>query len=448
MPVLAIAIYLMMPAISYMGIEKALSFKGCLAPGAVCRICKAFIICDFLIKIALLPLFHDADDYVVTAMVLSMLLLGIILVPLYLKLKKQNLRTIKKFPSNENFTLLGLGISAWLVASLIVESVVLYSAWRWSDPSEVKAIMCIVVFFCLMCIAFIFMQLSRLDRIKVPAMRSLRSLESNNPPIVLLRSFELDKYPWWNNKTFDEELCGNIDVNRCPIVSLSDPDQILPTGGSLKIQSKDDYWKTVVDELLKSCRALVIVEGDSEGLSWEIERIRSIYGRHPDKVFFYIPSNRYRTLAWCVDGSAGNGLSRNLMALLLKWTSPLDTRKRLKACWTGFSSFISGKGFRVPQTFPGDNRVIAFDSSGNPTVLPKRNGAAIFNEILRRTEAYRTATYDYPDLARKIEAYEVNGFMSPSQIKEYEDMSRRLARRVYRIAGVLLALSLLIWIIN
>lgn len=441
MAVAALIFYLFLPVIAYGGIDYALAFKGYYAPALSFKVACSLVVCDLVLKLLLLLFFNDPENYICICLLCDAALVLYNIIVIYWQLKRQCLRSVKKFPSNENYTILGIKSLLLLGGCMIFESFVLYNAWNWIDPVEMLMYIVICNSIIALYIIFCFMQLVRLDRIKVPAMRSLHSLQSRQSPILLLRSFELDKYPWWNNKTFDEELCESIDISECPIISLSDPDQILPTGGSLKIQSKDDYWKSVIEELLQTCRAIVVVEGSSEGLSWEIERIGEIYKFNPDKVFFYVPGNRYRTLAWCINDQGGFGIFRNLMSFFLKITYPIKIRKQLKQVWENFSIFISSKGFKIPISYPGPNSMITFDLYGRPSVI-NNSGKNLFSYVLNKTQKYNTSSVDYTELARKIEHYEVNGFIKESQLKECKKIVSRLSKQNYWIACLIFILGI------
>lgn len=441
MPGLTVILYLFMPVIAYLGIEYALAFKGYYAPALSFKVAGSFVICDLVLKLLLLLFFNNPEDYICVCLLCDMVLFFYNIIVIYWQLKRQSLRAVKKFPSNENYTILGIKSLLLFGGCMVFESLVLYNAWNWIDSFDMLMYIIIGDSVIALYLIFSFMQLVRLDRIKVPAMRSLHSLQSRQSPILLLRSFELDKYPWWNNKVFDEELCDSIDISECPIISLADPDQILPTGGSLKIQSKDDYWKSVVEELLQTCRAIVVVEGSSEGLSWEIERIEEIYKNNPDKVFFYVPRNRYRTLAWCINEQGGVGIFRNFTSVLLKIVSPIIIRKQLKQVWENFSVFILSKGFKIPTVYPGPNSMVTFDSYGRPSVI-NNNGKNLFSYVLNKTQKYNTGSVDYTELARKIERYEVNGFIKETQLTECKKVVSKLTKQNYWFAGLIFILGI------
>ncbi|MDE6284770.1 MAG: hypothetical protein K2M17_03410 [Bacilli bacterium] len=399
-----------------------------------------------MIKISLLPFFDDVESYLYLCLLGSFGLLFYNVIMLHWTINRQNLRKIKKFPAEYNYTLIAIKSTLWFSFITIFAALWIYFWWIWEDKAEVLIYICISVIMSLMTVVFNLMNLIRFDRIKVAAMRSLHSLQADIPPIILLRSFELDKYPWWNNKTFDEELCGNININECPILSLSDPDQILPTGGSLKIQSKDEYWKKIINELLQNCRAVVIVEGESEGLSWEIERIREIYEHHPDKVFIYVPSNKYRTLAWCVDNTnGGKGIMRNFTVFMIKISSPRFIKKQLRACWERFSRFLEEKGFNIPDDNHGSEFLIAYDNQKNPIVIKKKNGEDLFDVIMKRTQKYQQSLFDYSEISRRIAAYEVNGFMTQLQVMEFAGVVSRIKKIDYFVMAFIFLIGILGW---
>lgn len=427
--------------------DYALSFKGCTIPFESFKLGKVYSLCDVFLKISLLPFFDDAESYVTVCVLVSFGLLFYNIIMLYWTITRQNIRKIKKFPAEYNYTLMGLKSTLWFGFITIFLAWLLYFSWVWEDKAEVLIFIGICTIMSLMMVIFNLLNLIRLDRIKVPAMRSLHSLQANTPPIILLRSFELDKYPWWNNKTFDEELCGNININDCPIISLTDPDQILPTGGSLKIQSKDEYWKKIISELLQNCRAIVIVEGESEGLTWEIERILEIYKQYPDKVFIYVPSNKYRTLAWCVDNiNGGKGIMRNFTVFMIKISSPRFIKKQLIACWERFSSFLKEKGFNISNDNLGSEFLIAYDNQKHPIVIKRKNGEELFDEIMKRTQKYKQSLFDYSEISRKIAAYEVNGFMTQQQVLGFTRVVNRIKIINYIFLVIIVIIGILGWI--
>lgn len=411
--------FCILPILSYVACNKALKFKGFVIPSLSYKLCLYFGIIDFLSKLSFWPLCEDSESYLICCMLVDSVLLGIYLIRIYWCINKKNIRAVKKFPSDENYTLLGMKLATFCIVKLLVESVFFYVSWEWEDPTE---ILFMVVFFAsisLLYIAFVFMELIRLDRIKFPSMRSLTALQSNKSPLVLLRSFQLDKNPYWNNKTFDESLCESIDTNDCPIISLSDPDQFLPSGGSLKIQSKDDCWKQVVVELFHKCRAVVLVEGNSDGLGWEIDTIRKTFDKTPEKVFIIVPANKYRLLAWLIDDTNGGmGMTRNLSALMLRIVSPIKMRKELKLVWTNFVDYMHEHNYDIPKSFPGDNVFIFFDKQWRARISDRfSSGKDMFDAILRKSPA-ECNDYDYSHLATTISTFEVNGFLDRNSVDE------------------------------
>ena len=438
-------LYLCFPALIYISIEAAFSYKGCLMPREVFRLFIPLIGCDLLFKLGFLWIFDEFTDYLGACLFADAILLFYNVVSIYLNARRQNLRVIKKFPSDENYTLLAVKLSTIFCIVLTGQTLLIYNLWVWVDPTEELLYLGLGVVTTLFFICYIVAALLRLDRLKVPAMRSLISLHSNVPPMVLLRSFELDKYTSWANRSFDEEICGILNINDTPVVSLADPDQILPTGGSLKIQSKDEYWKSVVEEVLSACRAIILVEGDSNGLNWEIERVHKIYSKHPEKVFILIPANRYRRLAWCVNEEGGTGFARNLAVFLQRIVSPFKLKKQLDQVWIKFRDFISQKGFDMVEKFPGDNRLIGFNAAGKAYVFPKVHKSKLFDEIYTLTGNNASEPFDYAALAKRIESFEVNGFMKPSQIEELRKITGKLCGVDYSIAGALLFLELILY---
>lgn len=441
----ALLLFLLVSVIPYISFERALAFKGCTIPRISYNLGRSFIMIDALTKMMLYPLFDEVDSYLITCVYVIFALMFFIIFRINWDLNRKSIRVLKKYPAEENYTILGLRILLWHLAIIIFNAIIILKGWKWEDTTEIIAIVIYASFFALFITICLFLTYVRLDRIKIPALRSLASLRSNKAPIVLLRSFKLDSIPYWNNKTFDEMICENLDLSDNPIISLADPDQILPTGGSLKIQTKDEYWKTVAEEIICNCRAIILVEGDSEGLSWEVDKVRKIYANEPGKVFIMVPPNKYRYLAYCVENQKA-GIIQNFPASISKLFSPLKTKKVLNSVWEAFAAYMTKQGYNLPQSFPGDNCILGFDSKWNPRpILKVHESKDLFSAFLKTIPDVPSRTFDYGNLAQKIADFEVNGFMSQETVVYYKNEVIRLHKFEKRVICFFAALTVVVW---
>ena len=229
-----------------------------------------------------------------------------------------------------------------------------------------------------------------------------------------------------DGRVFDETICMDFDLTKNPIISLADPDEILPSGGSLKIQSKDSDWKETVKEILKVCRAVILVEGPSDGLHWEISKLKEYLS--PKQLFVMIPSQKYRELAWCYNDDAGTGvfsITRNMYRFLniLTFTGNKDKKKTLLSVWKGFSEKLNIYGIHTPAVFPGDNSILYFNEEWQAIKIENtKNLRSLFNIIVEQTKSFNIKSFDYKTLGKKIETYEVNGFLDSKEVEPFKNI--------------------------
>lgn len=242
---------------------------------------------------------------------------------------------------------------------------------------------------------YVYFTINRYEQIKYAARRTIQGLKTHCAPIIFLRSFEIDKQQI-KGKTFDEYICQFMAIDEHPIISLSDPDDYLPTGGSIKLQSSDDKWKDAVITLLENCRAVVIFEGKSQGLKWEIENVMSLVGNHK-KIFVATPPQKYREMAWCRGGFTDLAYSLNYM-------------------WKSFASYLSSEGLITPNENPGGSMVFAYDENWKAKAPVKKENVDFFNYILKETTQYQSTQFDYSALAVKLSKAELSKEINPSDI--------------------------------
>lgn len=427
---------LFVPAIFLFGYQSALESKGINDPTLAISLYKTGILLDISVKLLLLCFTDEMSTISLVSILTTLVFYLQFFVPLSLNIPKKSFRKIKKYPLETNYTICAVKVVVWFSLSTLFNALLLIS----TNDTEIIAITFFMVGTMILYMVFAARSLVRLDRLKFPSTRSLHALSKNNSPIVLLRSFKLDSNPTINGKVFDEDICENLDLENNPIISLANPDEILPSGGSLKIQAKDAEWKEVVKKILANCRAVILVEGLSEGLHWEISKLKEFL--NPRQLYVMIPSRVYRELAWCYNDDAGTGLysiTRNAHRLMTRvaFTGKKDRKAILDAIWSDFSLKLQEFGIHTPDSFPGDNTLLAFDEVWNCKKLENVNGMnQMMNHITAATKEYNNSVFDYQELGKKIAEYEVNGFLDKKDVLPFQQIVDKCNKRG-RIAAII-----------
>ena len=413
-------IFLFAPAMLLFGYQSILEAKGINDPTLAISLYKTSIILDIAIKLLLYYIVDDLDTFVIISIFATLVFFFWFYVRLSLNIPKKSLRKFRKFPQDTNYTLCAFQVIGWCALSTLFNLFLLLFGWIFEEPAIIYTLCFLIVIMMIFYMSFAAKSLIRLDRLKYPSTRSLNALSHNNSPIVLLRSFKIDSYPATNGKVFDETICENLDLDSNPIISLANPDEILPSGGSLKIQAKDAEWKEVVRD---------------------------------KQLFVLIPSNTYRELAWCYNDEAGTGLysiMRNAHKFMARITlSGKKYRKQiLNSIWIDFSSKLQQFEIHLPKVFPGDDCLLSFDQQWNSIKqanLHKTNEKLKF--IVSQTSTFNNPNFDYPKLGEKIASFEVNGFLNKEEIapfKQLVDKCNRLGR-IVALSCMILFITVLIF---
>lgn len=436
---IASLVFLFVPAIMLLGYQSLLESKGINDPTLAISLYKTTILLDVSIKLILACFVDDFDTFLLIGMFILLAFFLGFFIRLSLNIPKKSLRKFRKFPQETNYTLCAFHVIVWGTISVVFNMFILLACWSFEDSTYIVIMCCVMIPIMIAFLAFAAKSLIRLDRIKYPSTRSLNALSHNNSPIVLLRSFKIDSNPRINGKVFDETICENLDLDNNPIVSLANPDEILPSGGSLKIQAKDSEWKEVVKEVLKNCRAVILVEGLSDGLHWEISKLKEYLDNK--QLYVLVPSKAYRELAWCYNDEAGAGLY-SIMRNVYHWMSKVtfsggkDRKKILGEVWTDFSSKLQEFGIHTPDVFPGNNSFLSFDENWNAV---KHSGilnmSQILNYVISQTREFNNTDFDYPKLGEKIATFEVNGFLGKEEVAPFKSLVDK-CNKVGRIAAL------------
>ncbi len=142
--------------------------------------------------------------------------------------------------------------------------------------------------------------------------------------------------------TFDEFISDPAKRLLGPVIALGDPNDYLPSHGAAKVYQGDDSWQDKVMEYINYSSVILLLEGDTRGLSWELEYIRQ--NVPPQRVFILTYAKKFR-----IKG--------------LFWgTNP---RKDL---WPGFSRILEQAGIPALKD-PGPGVVLAFSDDWRPYIL-------------------------------------------------------------------------------
>lgn len=451
---IASLVFLFVPALFLFGYQAILEEKGINDPTLAISLYKTTIVLDVAMKLLLVCFIDDLDVFALTGLFVTLVFFFWFYVCLSLGIPKKSLRRFRKFPQETNYTLCAFTVIGWCTISILFNFVLLLFGWNFEDTIEIYMLCIIIVSMSIVYMAFAARSLIRLDRLKYPSTRSLNALSHNNSPIVLLRSFKIDSNPAMNGKVFDETICEKLNLENNPIVSLANPDEILPSGGSLKVQAKDSEWKEVVKEILKHCRAVILVEGLSEGLHWEISKLKEYLDNK--QLFVLIPSKTYRELAWCYNDEAGSGLYsiiRNTYRFMAKVTfsGRKDRKQILNTIWADFSSKLHQFGINTPDIFPGNNCLLSFDEKWNSIKeTTVHNMGQMLNLIISRTNSFNKSDFDYPKLGEKIASFEVNGFLSKDEIAPFKllvDKCNRMGRIIALICFSLFIVGMIFFLL-
>ena len=198
-------------------------------------------------------------------------------------------------------------------------------------------------------------------------------------------------------------------------------------------------------------RSVILVEGLSDGLHWEISKLKEYLNYK--QLFVLIPSNTYRELAWCYNDEAGTGLysiMRNAHKFMARITlsGKKDRKQILNSIWIDFSSKLQQFEIHLPKVFPGDDCLLSFDQQWNSIKqanLHKTNEKLKF--IVSQTSTFNNPNFDYPKLGEKIASFEVNGFLNKEEIapfKQLVDKCNRLGR-IVALSCMILFITVLIF---
>jgi len=122
------------------------------------------------------------------------------------------------------------------------------------------------------------------------------------PPFLFLRSFADDRLMLRSHRSNQSSLLDRLTFRRwerfeevvaielssdAPVVAVAERGTLLPPLGAARRLLDPRTWQAHVDALLPSCEAVILIAGRSEGLGWELARLRD--DGHLGKTVVLIP---------------------------------------------------------------------------------------------------------------------------------------------------------------
>ena len=117
--------------------------------------------------------------------------------------------------------------------------------------------------------------------------------EDSRQPVVYIRSFKDDdkiilgsRLQRWYSTVFgylaaitvEQELA--IIMNRVgPVVAIGKPGELLPELGAARLYASDNEWRTVITDLMRRSRLVVVRAGATANLQWEIDQAVGLLNR-------------------------------------------------------------------------------------------------------------------------------------------------------------------------
>lgn len=268
---------------------------------------------------------------------------------------------------------------------------------------------------------------------------TLSKITTSTSPILFLRSFELNKSTL-SNRSFDEHLCNGFPIKDQPVISLADPD-VAFAEGTIKIQAEDSSWKDAIIKLFERSKAVIMFEGKSDGLNWEIDNIKKYIPY--DRFFIATPPDDYRTVAWVT----GNSYASASLKFQVWWAQHF-TKRSIKYAynyiWKRFSERLSKVGIVLPTEQPGSGCLISFDERWDvKDIYRGLVGQDFFNKVISLIPNDRNDNFDYEVLQKSIDEFEVKGQITP----DIEKRCKRFSNWIL-LSQVLLFVTIIIICVN
>ena len=102
-------------------------------------------------------------------------------------------------------------------------------------------------------------------------------VSDTRPRVLLLRSFSMDENKETGNRrnmSIEEFIGAPIIREVGPFIALGNPDDYLPTTGAIKSYRPHNDWKSYVTQRVAEAGCVVVLEGATESLGWELRLLR------------------------------------------------------------------------------------------------------------------------------------------------------------------------------
>jgi hypothetical protein len=134
-------------------------------------------------------------------------------------------------------------------------------------------------------------QTSRAINARARRMRAVGALtemaRDPRPPVLYFRSFEDDKFSYFNFAASFEEILAAVFRDVGPVVAIARPDEHLPPIGAARLAVGSEQWQDVVRRLLASARVVIIRPGLTAGVLWEVNA--TLQHVAPERVLIALP---------------------------------------------------------------------------------------------------------------------------------------------------------------
>ncbi|MBK6930628.1 MAG: hypothetical protein IPH12_07030 [Saprospirales bacterium] len=169
-----------------------------------------------------------------------------------------------------------------------------------------------------------------------------------NPRILSTTNFPVVPFNGLRD-TFEKYFKKTVKKHIGPFVALGSPADRTVVEGASREYFADANWQSEALRLIDDAAVILLQQGKSQNLSWELENLRA----RPDRL------QKMYLLTKPVKGRFYNFIYRFENAL----------RRAPFAGWAEFSSDLNALGYKMPAEYPGDGSVIAFNTIAEAMVL-------------------------------------------------------------------------------
>ena len=126
---------------------------------------------------------------------------------------------------------------------------------------------------------------------RVGAKSTLHALSTDRrAPVVYLRSFSDDgkqiNLRGVVHNGEEESLAGVLHAIG-PVIAIGKPGEFLPETGAHRLYVSDEHWMRVAGTMIQEARLILFRAGLSEGILWELERLRKV--PDPTRLLLFVP---------------------------------------------------------------------------------------------------------------------------------------------------------------